>query len=195
MNMSVQDPAVIEPDMIRRLRRSEYHAMGHAGLFDDERVELLYGQLVGMSPADPAHDRSVTELARILYARVGDRADVRVQCAFAASDTSEPVPDLVVAPAHTASWREHPSEALLVVEVARTSLRKDRDVKARLYGQVAVAEYWIVDLESGCVHVLREKDERGRWQLHRVARRGETLAVAAFPDVTVAVDDILPPIS
>lgn len=195
MPMSSLDSVAIDPDLIRRLTRREYHALYRAGLFEDERVELLYGQLVAMSPTDPSHDRSVTELARILYARVGHRADVRVQCAFAPSDTSESIPDLVVAPAQTASWREHPSEALLVIEVARTSLRKDREVKARLYAQGAVAEYWIVDIDGRCVHVFRDADHRGSWRAHRVARRGETLAVAALPDVTIAVDDILPPVT
>jgi Uma2 family endonuclease len=189
------DPAGIEPGLIRRISRAEYREMGRAGLFEDERIELLYGQLVVMSPADPSHDRAISELTRLLIIRLAGRADVRPQCSFAASNISEPQPDVVVAPKHTVSWSEHPSEALLVVEISRTSLSKDRGLKSRLYGEVAVAEYWIVDIDGGCVHVLRDADEAGRWQSHRVAQRGETLTVATFPDVTIAVDDIVPPIT
>ena len=195
LNMNPVAPAVVEPELIRRITRDEYRAMSRLGIFDDERVELLYGQLVAMSPTDPSHDRSVIQLSRFFHERLAARTDVRIQCSFAASDDSEPVPDVVIAPAHTISWTEHPTEALLVVEVSRTSLKKDRGIKSRLYGEVAVQEYWIVDVEGGCVHVLREHDGHGQWQSHRIAQRGETLTVAAFPDVTIAVDDIVPPLT
>ncbi|MBZ0231234.1 MAG: Uma2 family endonuclease [Deltaproteobacteria bacterium] len=192
--MDSLESVAIEPDLIRRLTRREYHEMYRAGLFEDERVELLYGQLVVMSPTDPSHDESTATLDERLKAQLGGRARVRVQSSFAAADDSEPMPDIVVTPAGT-YWTDHPSRAFLIVEVSRSSLRKDRGVKAKLYGEVAVDEYWIVDVDGGCVHVLRDPDRRGQWQSQTIARRGETLAVAAFPDVTIAVDDILPPIS
>ncbi len=186
-------PGTIEPEGIRPLRRSEFHRLAATGAFDEERVELLFGQLVAMSPPDPSHDQSVTHLGTLLITRLGARASVRIQCSFAASDYSEPLPDVVVSPAGE-YWRDHPSRALLVIEVARTSLRKDRNVKARLYGSVAVEEYWIVDVEGGCVHVLRDPDGEGAWRGHQVAHRGDTLVPLAFPDVAVEVTRILPPV-
>ncbi len=192
IHMSALDPAAIEPESIRRLRRSEYHQLWRAGLFEHERVELLFGQLVAMSPPDPSHDESVETIDDLLDGQLAGRARVRVQCSFAASDESEPIPDVVVVPAQR-YWTEHPDRAYLVVEVARTSLRKDRGAKAQLYGGVAVEEYWIVDVDGGCVHVLREPDGAGAWGSHRVARRGDVLTIAAFPDVTIAVEQILPP--
>ncbi len=194
MPMSSLESLAIDPDLIRRLSRREYHQMYRAGLFEDERVELLYGQLVVMSPIDPSHEESIWTLAEALRSQLGVRAKVRTNQGFAASDDSEPLPDVLVAP-HEAYWDEHPQRAFLVVEVSRTSLRKDRDVKARLYAQGAVAEYWIVDIDGRCVHVFRDADPRGSWRSHRIAPRGETVSLAAFPDVTIAVDDILPPIS
>jgi len=193
MDMSASEPVAIEPQDIRRLSRSEYRQLAATGIFDDERVELLYGQIVAMSPADPSHDTSVSRLVRLLILALGERAEVRGQCSFAATDDSEPVPDVVVAPGQD-YWREHPTEALLVIEVARTSLRKDRGVKARLYGSVAVREYWIVDVEHGCVQVLREPDGRGGWAARRTAERGDSIALAAFPDVVIDVASILPPL-
>ena len=191
MNVSI-DPSAIEPERIRPLRRSEYDRLVLAGAFEDERVELLYGQLVAMSPVDPAHDTSVMVLTRLFVTMLGERAWVRPQCSFAASDVSEPLPDLVVCSAGS-YWDDHPSRAQLVVEVARTSLRKDRIVKARLYASVAVEEYWIVDVAGGCVHVLREPDGLGAWGSRQVAHRGDTIAPRAFPDVAIAVASILPP--
>ena len=90
------DPRSIEPERIRPLRRVEYERLVREGAFEDERVELLFGQLVVMSPTDPSHDTSVTVLTRVLVTRLGDRASVRTQCSFAASDDSEPLPDIAV---------------------------------------------------------------------------------------------------
>lgn len=192
MNMSLVDADGIVPVTIRGLARREYDELVRLGAFDDERVELLYGAVVTMSPTDPSHDESIVTLDERLKVQLAGRARVRVQCSFAASDDSEPVPDIVVVPP-TRYWDDHPSRAYLVVEVARTSLRKDRGIKARLYGSVAVDEYWIVDVESGAVHVLRDPDGEGGWRSRRATHRGEVLTLVAFPDVRIAVADILPP--
>lgn len=191
-NVSI-DPWTIEPERLRPLRRSEFQRLAATGAFDEERVELLFGQLVAMSPPDPSHDESVSELGELLILRLGTQARVRIQCSFAASEYSEPLPDIVVSP-RVPYWDDHPSRAHLIVEVARTSLRKDRNVKARLYGSVAVDEYWIVDVEGGCVHVLRDPDGEGSWRAHQVAHRGDTLVPLAFPDVAIEVTRILPPV-
>src|SRR5262245_43660796 len=124
MNMSAEEPAVIEPDRIRRITRDEYRTMARAGLFDHERVELLYGQLVVMPPTDPSHEESTNVLGELLKERLGGRARIRLQSSFAASDESEPVPDVKVV-RNEAYWHEHPSHAFLVIEVSRTSLRHD----------------------------------------------------------------------
>lgn len=192
MNMSASEAGAIEPQDIRRLRRGEYHQLAETGIFDDERVELLHGQIVAMSPVDPAHDASASALTERLIRQLGERATVRTQSSLAAADDSEPLPDVAVVP-RQGYWRDHPAAAFLVVEVARTSLRKDRGVKATLYGSVAVQEYWIVDLPRGCVEVLRGPDGHGTWASRRIAGRGESIALAAFPDVVIEVDRVVPP--
>lgn len=186
------DPEAIEPARVRPLKRSEYDQLVKLGVFEDERLELLFGQLVTMSPTDPSHDESIGTLDELLKAQLGTRARVRVQSSFAASDDSEPMPDLLVVPPR-AYWDAHPSRAHLVVEVARTSLGKDRGIKALLYGSVAVEEYWIVDVDGGCVHVLRDPDGAGGWHRRFTARRGDRLTLQAFPDVSIPAADILPP--
>ena len=193
MDMTWIDPESIAPAEIRRLKRREYHQLGELGAFDDERVELLFGLVVTMSPPDPSHEESTGTLGELLGEQLRGRARVRVQSAFAASDESEPLPDLLVVPPRK-YWDEHPSRAFLVVEVSRSSLRKDRGVKAVLYASVAIDEYWIVDVEGGVVHVLRDPDGEGHWRSKAEARRGDVVRPLAFPDVEVPVERILPPL-
>ena len=180
------------PDGIRPLRRVEYEQLASTGCFDDERIELLFGQLVEMTPPDPRHEQSVNRLGRLLIQQLGARAEVRVNSAFAANDDSEPQPDVVIAPAGD-YWTENPSRALLVVEVSYSSLRKDRGLKARLYAGCAVDEYWIVDVAGGVVEVYRAPLGDGRWGEVRIHGRGARLSPAAWPDVEIVVDKILPP--
>ena len=122
---------------------------------------------------------------------LGSRAQLFCQGAFAASDISEPQPDILIVP-NGNYWAEHPTHALLVVEVAQSSLSRDRGLKLELYGLAEVDEYWIVDLVHGCVEVYRDRLD-GRWETLTTHRRGEHIAMAAFPDVAIAVDEILPP--
>ncbi|HVV82591.1 MAG TPA: Uma2 family endonuclease [Kofleriaceae bacterium] len=191
--MTLIDVEAIAPGQIRGLKRREFDQLVKLGAFDDERVELLFGTVVTMGPPDPAHDESINTIDELLKTQLRGRARVRVQSCFAASDDSEPLPDILVVPP-ARYWDEHPSRAHLVAEVAKSSLRKDQGIKARLYGSVAVEEYWIVDLEAGGVHVLRDADGNGEWRTRRFARRGEVLRLVAFPDVELAVAQILPPV-
>ncbi len=174
----------------RPLRRSEYDQLIAAGAFDGERLELLEGRLAVMTPQSPPHAVVVQQLNELLLPALLGRAIVRVQLPLAVSDLSEPEPDIaVVAPGNYAA--EHPTSALLVVEVADTSLRRDRDVKPALYAQAGVGEYWLVDLAGSRVVVQRDPTATG-YRTVTTHRRGDAIVVAAFPDVTVAVDDVMP---
>lgn len=158
------------------------------GLFSDEHVELLEGAIVQMSPHGPDHDDTVTRLTKRLILGLGDRADVRPQCAFATSD-SEPEPDIAVVP--SGSYRtQHPSEAFLVVEVARSSLAKDRGPKARIYAAAAVPEYWIVNIPERQIEVHRDARD-GKFTRIEILREGQTLRLSAFPDVELDVSFVL----
>jgi Uma2 family endonuclease len=189
--LAMMDVDEVLPDIgtYRPLRRVEYHAL--ADFFEDERVELLFGVVVPMVPTDPAHDTSQFRIQRVIARQVGDRAEVRANCSFAASEISEPMPDIFVTP-NGNYWDEHPDRAFLVVEVARSSLRRDRSVKTKLYGLAHVDEYWIVNHVDRVVEVHRDPHE-GTWRQVSLHHPGESIAMLAFPDVTIAVSDILPP--
>jgi Uma2 family endonuclease len=180
----------IDRQSIRPLRRTEYDRLVEAGVFREERVELLYGMVLRMSPHGPAHDGVLQKLQELLFRALDRRAGLRIQSAFAASDGSQPEPDLaVVAPGDYT--RAHPSSASLIVEVAESSLSHDRNVKAKLYAECGIPEYWIVNLVEARIEVYTEP-ESGRFKTIRPYVRGERITLVTFVDVVIAVDDVLP---
>jgi Uma2 family endonuclease len=174
---------VVGADAVRRLRRSEYDALVGLGVFEGEKVELLHGVIVRMSPQGSEHFWSSNRIGQALIRALGDRAFVAIQSSFAASDESEPEPDVgVYSPGDY--YDRLPSEALLLVEVAKTSLRTDRGVKAPLYASVGVPEYWLVDLAHAVVTVYRRPVGDEYVEVSSVGLDGE-VSPAAFPDVRI----------
>jgi Uma2 family endonuclease len=176
---------------MRPMKRVEYERLVAEGFFENENVELLFGVMVEMAPIDPAHCESTYEVHDSLKRLVGARAKVLCQMPFAASEISEPQPDVFVVP-NVRYWNEHPTHAFLVVEVSRSSLSHDRGIKAKVYGYARVDEYWVVNHVDQCVEVYRDARD-GEWRSRSTHERGETITMLAFPDVAIAVNDVLPP--
>lgn len=173
---------------VRPIRRAEYEALAETGAFRDEKVELVYGRIVVMSPQGDPHAFVIRRLImRFAPALVG-RADVSPQLPFAASDISLPEPDFAIV---AAGVRTHPSQAFLVVEVAVTSLTYDRRIKARLYAEAGVPEYWIVDVTDGQLEVYRDPRD-GQYTTITRHGRDEAFAPLAFPDVVVQLGELFP---
>lgn len=183
------DPSKIAPDRLRPLRRVEYERLVEIGVFEGERVELLYGMVVEMVPHGPPHDAAIEELTEILVTALAGRARVRVQSAFAASDGSEPQPDIAVVPRGDYR-RAHPTEAWLIVEVAESSLKKDRGIKAQLYAESGVPEYWVVDVVARTIEV-RCDIAAETYARVTTYHAGDTVVLQRFPDVQVAVSDVI----
>lgn len=175
---------ILDADL-RPLKRAEYDRLVSLGAFEGERVELLYGRLVAMSPQDPKHTSPISQLNRLLVRALLDRATVRVQSPYYAVDESEPEPDLAVVPEKSYK-AAHPERAYLVVEVAVSSAKKDRMVKGPLYARSGVEEYWLVDVTNETVEVYRDPSPEGFATMTRFGV-ADTLTVAAFADVTVSV--------
>ena len=187
----LESPKQDEPLRIRPLRRAEYDRLVRVGVFEDERIELLRGALVEMTPQGAPHADCAALLARMLILGLGEHASVRAHSPFAASDDSEPEPDVAVYPPRRYA-DGHPQTAHLLIEVADSSLRKDRGIKSEIYAEAGVPEYWIVDVVRGVVEV-RTAPVDGHYTRMTTYRRGESVALAAFPDVSLALDDFLPP--
>lgn len=172
----------------RRMTRSEYDRLVEQGLFENERVELIGGLVVEMSPMGSRHADPIDVLTRHFVLGVGDRAVVRVQLPFAASDDSEPEPDLALVPPKRYADR-HPDRAFLIIEVAETSLEYDRETKGPLYAASGVPEYWIIDVNGRSVEVHDTPGAHGYERSRRCAP-SDVLAPSAFPDVTLRIDEL-----
>jgi Uma2 family endonuclease len=170
-----------------RMSRVEYERVAEQGVFKDARVELIRGLVVEMPPIGTEHADKVDVLNRAFVRGVGDRAVIRVGLPVAASDDSEPEPDLALVPPRR--YRDqHPDRAFLVVEVSESSLAHDRETKAPLYAESGVPEYWIVNVKARAVEVFDEPAD-GRYRRVRRFDSG-SIAPAAFPDVTIDVTEL-----
>lgn len=179
----------LAPEHFRPLRRVEYDRLVALGTFEGERIELIDGALRRMSPIGPPHSSAVDLLNELLVLALARRARIRTQGSFAASELSEPEPDVSVLPLRDYSTA-HPDVAHLIIEVADSSLSYDRGRKAKLYAECGVPEYWIVNLVSRVVEVHREPGADGYGQVS-VHLKGSRLQLLAFPDVELAIDDFL----
>jgi Uma2 family endonuclease len=174
----------------------EWHHMGATGLFgEDARVELLDGEVIEMAPIGSRHAGCVKYLARALIEAAGDRAVVAVQDPVVLNSRSEPQPDLAVLAPRADGYRDAhpvPSEILLLIEVADTTLSFDRDTKAPTYGRAGVPECWIVDLAGDQILVMGSPGGAG-FEDVRQARRGEQVGLIALPGVVIDVAAVLGP--
>jgi Uma2 family endonuclease len=183
---SAASPTASQAPSRRPLLRKEYERLVELGTFGEEKLELIEGEIVRMSPQGVPHAFAIELLTERLFAALGGRARVRVQLPFAAGDSSLPEPDLaVIAP--DGPRKAHPDEALLIIEVAQTSLDYDLEVKVPLYARSKVAELWVVDVEGQQV-IVHTNARGGRWSRVETLGRGAQLVPGAFPDVSVPVD-------
>ena len=171
-----------------RLTLDEYHRLGEAGILgEDDRVELLEGQLVDMSPIGPRHALAVDALNELLVTAVAGRAGVRVQNPIVLDDTTEPQPDIVLV---RRPWRGYPTahprpgDIFLVIEVADTSRETDLGAKLELYARAGIPEFWIVDLTTDGVLVGRNPGGNGYGSMSRIEPAG-FLEVESLPGVTI----------
>jgi Uma2 family endonuclease len=176
----------------------EYFALVEAGRLDpDARVELLEGVIVGKSPQTPRHAATVSLVQKALVPAFDDGvvdSVVMNQRPFIASDRSGPEPDVAVVPGTERDYVErHPSSALLVVEVADSSLSQDRLTKSRIYAAAGVPEYWIVNLVDEVVEVYRSPDADLRLYAQTTTfARTDSIRPVHAPGVVVHVADLLP---
>jgi Uma2 family endonuclease len=173
---------------------SEYHTMLRAGILkEDERVELIEGEILQMPAMGSRHVSGVIRATRALAA-LHDRADISVQNAVHLDDLSEPQPDLAVLRRRPDVYAEHlptAQDILLLIEVADTSAGYDRKVKINgLYAHNSVPEAWLISLRSTTLEVYRDPSPHGYRDV-KILRQGESLSPLAFPDLAIEVDALL----
>ena len=185
----------IDVAVARRLfTRQEYHRMGEVGILKEtDRVELIRGEIVEMSPIGRRHYAFVNNLSRLLTLALGDRAIVAVQGPIALADDTEPEPDIAVIRRRTPSYKDreaYAEDAFLLIEVAETSLAYDRSTKLKLYAVAGIPEYWIVDCVAESIEIHRTPNVDGYREVVRVAAPTATVALQAFPDVVLTLAEI-----
>lgn len=175
----------------RRWTRDEYYLMGEAGLFEGQRVQLIYGEVLTMSPMRTPHAVALQLTYKSLLRAYGEGFCIRDQLPLYISDVSEPEPDLAVVRGDPRDYLpEHPRTALLAVEVSETTLRFDRVVKRRLYAEAKVVEYWIVNLVDRRLEVFRSAAEGDYTQTAIVTSVEQITPPSAERAILVA--DLLP---
>jgi Uma2 family endonuclease len=187
--LTQQQPA---PPTRYRWTRQQYEQMIEAGVFDeDARVELIHGEVVTMRPQSSRHATIVTLVAKALRSAIGEGWYVREQLPLALDPDSEPEPDLaVVAGAPLDYFHAHPTAALLVVEVADSSRRKDRTEKVALYGRHGIREYWLFDLVEYKLIVHRQPEQDG--YAERLMLTPADSVTAPETSAPIPVRDMLP---
>ncbi|PYM93501.1 MAG: Uma2 family endonuclease [Candidatus Rokuibacteriota bacterium] len=177
----------------RLFTRQEYLRMAEVGILKPtERVELIRGEIVEMSPIGRRHQAFVDNLNQLLTVRIAGRAIVSVQNPVVLADDTEPEPDLKIIRRRSVPYKEleaHGNDVLLLIEVAETSLSYDRSTKLRLYAEAGIAEYWVVDCSAESVEVHRMPDASGYLEMNRFTG-GAPVSPLAFPDVRVALAEI-----
>jgi Uma2 family endonuclease len=172
----------------------EYHRMSEAGILSEaDRVELIEGEIIKMSPIGKQHAACVKRLNAILSRKAGDAAIISVQDPIRLDDYSEPQPDVaLLRPREDFYSRELPGaeDVLLIIEVADTSVEYDRSVKLPLYAKANISETWLANIKEDRIEAYSQP-VNGIYQNGRLVKRGESLSPESLPDLTIAVEEIL----
>ena len=172
----------------------EYYKMADAGILGEhDRTELIEGEIIEMSAMGARHAAVVTRVNDLFVPLFKGKALLRPQLPLRLNDFNEPQPDVVLLkPRRDCYSSKHPGPAdvFLVLEISDSSLKYDRDVKLRIYAAARLPEVWIADLAGDSLLVYRNPSGKG-YKTFLSCRRGDTLSCLTFPDVTLAVDELL----
>ena len=172
----------------------EYHRMADIGILPEEkRFELIRGEIIEMPNPLPPHSGRVNRLTHLFGSRLGDSMVLSVQNPQSIDDLSEPVPDVTLLKPRADFYTERhpiPSDVLLAVEVSHTTLRFDTKVKAPLYAEAGIREYWVLNIPKNVLEVWSEPVD-GVYTRHEILKHGQTVTPRAFPDTSFNIEEIL----
>jgi Uma2 family endonuclease len=178
----------------KKFSAAEYHRMAKAGiLHEDDRIELVEGELIQMAAIGSFHAACVDRLANRLIPLLAGEAIVRVQNPIAAGIDSEPEPDIAIVkprPDFYAEAHPQPEDIFLVIEAADASIAYDRNIKLPLYAKARIPETWLVDMNEGAVLRYSEPSE-DEYAMIRIFRGGQEIRSEILPKIRIAVSEIL----
>jgi Uma2 family endonuclease len=188
-----------KPYTPRRWTRVEYDRVVSFGVFEGEHLELLGGDLIVAEPKGTYHSTALGKTADALAAALSDGWIIRWQNPIALDDESEPEPDVAIVPGTRDDYRHaHPARPALVVEIAESSLRFDRNQKGSAYARAGLPDYWIVNLIDRVLEMYREPmpDPSARYEWRyasiQVLSESDHASPLALPAIRIAVADLLP---
>jgi len=178
---------------IKRWTRAEYDRLAAARYFNPEaRLQLIQGEIVEMSPQGAAHATAIRRMTKVLETAFREGRDIRVQLPIALSDDSEPEPDVAVVVGALEDYEtQHPSTAVLIGEVADSTLRFDQTRKSVMYAAAGIPEYWVLNLVDRTLEVYREPHAAGYATALRLGP-GDLVSPLAAPGAQLRVADLLP---
>jgi Uma2 family endonuclease len=178
-----------------KLSLEDYYKMGEAGILgEDSRVELIEGELIDMAPIGSRHVRAVNILTELLVPQARGVAVVSVQNPMSLPPDNGPQPDIALLKPRADNYGNSlptAQDVLLIIEVADTTARYDREVKAALYARHGVQEFWLVDVQEKAVEIYLEPGSKGYRKLLR-PESVETVSPVSLPDVSVPLGEIWP---
>ena len=184
---------------LRRWKRVEYERLVDLGVFENDPIELIGGQLIVAEPKGTYHTSALSAAEYALRAALPPGWIVRTQAPVSLDDESEPEPDLAVVPGRPADYRHaHPARPALAIEVADSSLAFDRQHKGSLYARAGIQDYWIVNLVDRVLEVYRDPapdpSAAYGWRYRSIAtlRPSDVTAPLAFTASRITVADLLP---
>ena len=181
------------PSLPNRLTREQYYELGRLGVFDGKRVELIYGEVVEMSPIGDRHLLCVNEANELFVLAFAGKARVSIQNAVRLNIRNVPQPDLVLYKPrsdHRQTTRPKAENCFLVLEVSDSSLRYDTKIKVPIYAKTGVPEVWIEDLKNDVLRVYRDPSNKG-YAIQQTFSPAESVSMLAFPYISFLVRDLL----
>lgn len=198
-NPKVNGTAMVAQEPRKRLISArDYMWMAENGLFEGQRVELIGGEIIDMPPVSEAHAQSLTDTSEKLFEPFIGRFKTRIQQPFYAGENGRPEPDIAIVRPESLNADQPPSEAVLLVEISRSTLHYDQTTKASLYASLGIADYWIVNLVENTVEVYRQPIERAEAQFgydyanRQIYQRGQSVSLLECPEVSIEVNAMLP---
>jgi Uma2 family endonuclease len=196
-SVALQSTAVPGP-CVKHWNREEYHCLGKQGWFREQKVELLQGELIVLTPQSYAHANAVHRIFHQLSGLYGAEFSVRMQVPLVHEPNSEPEPDISVVPGSWRDYSDHPQTAVLVVEVSKSSLDYDLHTKAHLYASMGIPDYWVLDLENRQLLVHRQPVADAKMPFGHRFQQTETIAadgqisLLENSTATIAIANMLP---
>ena len=181
---------------LRRFSVCDYHKMIDAGLFTPhEHVELIKGVLVKMSPKGKRHAATTNRITKVFLKTLGERVVVSNQNPILFDDATEPEPDIALLAPQEKEYFDRlptPADVLLIIEVADTTLKYDREEKSLIYARAGIKHYIILSVKTREAIDMREPSPDG-YRFSKTLRQDERFSLVAFPETEIAVGELLPP--